>query len=133
MASQMQVLIYEGHMGSDPEMRYTPGGKAVTSFSMASNSSYKSADGEVVKNTIWLRITAWNKLAEIVNQYCQKGSHVIVTGTLKAGPNGSPTVYQNRSGDMAASFEVTASSIRILDFNNQREEVSAESEEDLPF
>ena len=110
----MQLVIYEGFLAADPEMRYTPSGKNVTNFRMGSNHSYKNTEGEQVKETTWLKITAWGKLGEIVNQYCGKGSHVFVTGRLRVGENGSPTTYKLSSGDWAASYEITASDIRII-------------------
>ena len=125
--------MYEGFLADDPEMRYTPAGKGVTNFRMGSNRSFKTADGRDIKETTWLKITCWGKLGEIVNQYCGKGSHVIVTGILRVGENGSPTVYQLKSGDWAASYEITASEVRIL---KGKEGVAppVESEsEDLPF
>ena len=114
MASQIQILIYEGYLAEDPEMRFTPKGQAVTNFRLGSNRQYKTADGNVVKETTWLKIATWGKLAEIVNQYCGKGSHVIVTGMLRPGENGSPTVYPLKTGGNAASFEVTATAVRII-------------------
>lgn len=136
MANQLQLVIYEGYLGRDPEMRYTPSGKNVTNFSMGSSRKYKTADGKEVKETTWLKVTAWGKLGEIVNQYCNKGSHVIVTGILRVGENGSPTPYQTKSGEWAASYEITASDIRILDkkeSGTSEDETEGNSEEDLPF
>ena len=114
MSKQIQLVMYEGFLADEPEMRYTPSGKGVTNFRMGSNRSYKTADGRDVKETTWLKITCWGKLGEIVNQYCGKGSHVIVQGILRVGENGSPTTYQLKSGDWAASYEITASEVRIL-------------------
>lgn len=135
MSKQIQLVMYEGFMANDPEMRYTKEGKNVTNFRMGSNRSFKTSDNRDVKETTWLKITCWGKLGEIVNQYCGKGSHVIVTGILRVGENGSPTVYQLKdSGDWAASYEITASEVRIL---KGKEGVAppAESSEtdDLPF
>lgn len=134
MAKQIQLVMYEGFLADEPEMRYTPAGKGVTNFRMGSNRSYKTADGRDVKETTWLKITCWGKLGEIVNQYCGKGSHVIVTGILRVGENGSPTPYQLKSGDWAAAYEITASEVRIL--KGKGGEGAAEppaDEEDIPF
>jgi single-strand DNA-binding protein len=114
MASQIQMVIYEGFLAEDPEMRYTPQGKPVTNFRMGSNRQYKTADGTAVKETTWLKITAWSKLGEIVNQLCGKGSHVIVIGKLRPNEAGSPNTYQLKSGEWAASFEITADEVRVL-------------------
>jgi len=68
------TLIIVGNVGRDPEMRYTPSGQAVTSFSVASNRRYTSSNGEQVNETIWFRVSAWGKQAEICNQFLKKGS-----------------------------------------------------------
>ena len=124
MASHIQHVMYEGFLGADPEMRYTPAGKAVTNFRIGSTRQYKTGDNEVVKETTWLKVTAWGKLGEIVNQYCGKGSHVIVEGILRVGENGSPTVYEMKNGGYGASYEITANAVRIINGKN----VSSDSE-----
>lgn len=73
-----------GNVGSDPEMRYTPGGNAVTSFSLATNRSYNTRDGERREETEWFRVVAWDRLAEICNQFVTKGRQVYVEGRLKS-------------------------------------------------
>lgn len=135
MANQIQALEYEGYLVADPEMRYTPSGKPVTNFRIGSNRQYKTADGEVVKETTWLKIATWGKLAEICNSYLAKGSHVIVKGILRVGANGSPEVYQLRDGNWAASYEVTANEVRILSGKTRTEDEVPVSEDDneIPF
>jgi single-strand DNA-binding protein len=78
------IIIIAGNVGRDPEMRYTPSGQPVTSFSVATNRQYTSSSGETVKETIWFRVTTWGKTAEVCNQYVKKGSKVLVEGTLTA-------------------------------------------------
>lgn len=136
MAKQIQLVMYEGYLSDDPEMRFTENGRNVTNFRMGSNRSYKTADGREIKETTWLKVTCWGKLGEIVNQYCAKSSWVIVTGVLRAGPNGSPSVYQLKSGDWAASYEITASEVRILKGRDGETGVVATGDtedEELPF
>ena len=88
-----------GNLGRDPEMRYLPSGAAVTSFSVAVNKSYTKASGEKVKETVWLRISAFGKLAEVVNQYCKKGQTVLVVGELQADKDtGSPRIWTAQDG-----------------------------------
>src|SRR6185369_14782291 len=72
------TIIIVGNVGKDPEMRYTPSGQAVTSFSVATNRQYTTGSGEQVKETIWFRVTTWGKQAEVCNQYVKKGSKVLV-------------------------------------------------------
>ena len=128
MASHIQHVMYEGFLGADPEMRYTPAGKAVTNFRFGSTRQYKTGE-DTVKETTWLKVTAWGKLGEVVNQYCAKGSHVIVTGILRVGENGSPTVYEMKNGGHGASYEITASSVRII---KGKDNASGTHESDFP-
>ncbi len=108
-------LIIVGNLGRDPEMRYTPSGQPVTSFSVATNRQYTNNNGQQVKETIWFRVTAWGKQAEVCDQYLKKGSKVLVEGRLVADPNtGGPKTYQKQDGSAGASFEVTASTVRFL-------------------
>ena len=69
-------LTIVGNVGREPEMRYTPSGQAVTSFSVATERKYTSGNGEQVKETIWFRVSTWGKQAEICKQYVKKGSKV---------------------------------------------------------
>ncbi len=68
------TLIIVGNVGRDPEMRYTPSGQPVTSFSVATSRQYTGSNGQPVKETIWFKITTWGKQAEVCNQYLKKGS-----------------------------------------------------------
>ena len=76
----MNKILIIGNLGSDPEMRYTPNGNPVTSFTVATNRRYRTGDGENREETEWFRISAWNRLAETCNQYLQRGSKVYVEG-----------------------------------------------------
>jgi single-strand DNA-binding protein len=117
-----QKIIVTGNLGRDPEMRYTPSGQAVTSFSVAVNESYTSANGEKVKKTIWFRVTAWGKQAEICNQYLKKGQMVLVDGRINADPNtGGPKVWTKQDGSTGSSFEITASTVRFLSSRGDNE------------
>src|SRR5512136_2619540 len=109
-----QTVIIVGNVGRDPEMRYTPSGQAVTSFSVATNRQYTNNNGETVKETIWFRVSAWGKQAETCNQYLKKGSKVLVEGRLTAdAESGGPRIWQGQKGT-GASFEVSASMVRFL-------------------
>jgi single-strand DNA-binding protein len=114
MANHIQMVMYEGFLAADPEMRVIPSGKTVTNFRIGSSRQWKNAEGEPVKETTWLKVTAWGKLGEIVNQYCAKGSHVIVRGILRVAENGSPAVYELKDGGHGASYEITADEVRII-------------------
>jgi len=110
-----QKIIIAGNLGRDPEMRYTPSGQAVTNFSVATNRQYTGSDGQLVKETIWFRISAWGKQAETCNQYLKRGSKVLVEGRLTADPqSGGPRVYTRQDGSTGSSFEITAGTVRFL-------------------
>jgi single-strand DNA-binding protein len=134
------TVILIGNLGRDPEMRYTPSGQPVTSFSVASNRSYTGSDGQKVDETIWFRVTAWGKQAETCNQYLRKGSKVLVEGRLVPDKNGGPRIWSKQDGTSGASFEVTASTVRFLSTRGEggsgepMEEHQGQSEGDeIPF
>ena len=94
-----QTIIIVGNVGRDPEMRYTPSGQAVTSFSVATNRQYSNNNGETVKETIWFRVSAWGKTGETCNQYLKKGSKVLIEGRLTADPaTGGPRIWNGQDG-----------------------------------
>ena len=82
----LNKMIVIGNVGSDPEMRYTPNGSAVTNFSVAANRRYTTAEGEQREETEWFRVAAWNRLAETCNQYVTKGMKIYVEGRLSSSP-----------------------------------------------
>ena len=83
MAKDLNKVMVIGRLGADPEMRYTPQGAAVTTFSVASGRKYTTAAGEEHEETEWFNMVAWNKLGEICNQYLTKGSRVYIEGRVK--------------------------------------------------
>ena len=92
-------LIIVGNVGKDPEMRYTPTGQAVTSFSVASTRQYTAGNGEQVKETIWFRVSTWGKSAEACNQYLKKGAKVLVEGIIAPDKTtGSPKISKKQHG-----------------------------------
>ncbi len=132
-----QTIILIGNLGKEPEMRYTPSGQPVVSFSVATNRSYKGAEGQPVKETTWFRVTAWGKQAETCNQYLRKGSKVLVEGRLTPDPDtGGPRIWES-NGKMGASYEVTASTVRFLSGREDHEEGEAVGGDgfgsDIPF
>ena len=127
------TIIVVGNLGRDPEMRYTPAGQAVTSFSVASTRKYTKADGTKVSETAWFRISVWGKQAETCNQFLSKGSKVLVEGSLIVDPEtGGPKLYNKKDGNgQGASFEINGSTVRFL--SSKADGGSAESEEEIPF
>lgn len=126
-------LIIVGNVGKDAEMRYTPSGQAVTSFSVASNRSYTSGNGEQVKETVWFRVTAWGKLAEVCNQYVKKGMSVLIEGRLTPDKlTGGPRVWKKSDGEPAANFEVNADTVRFLSSRGEHESAPVHEAEGVP-
>ena len=104
-----QKLIIIGRLGRDPEMRYTPEGTPVTSFSVATDRRWTDASGEQQQRTVWFRVSAWRRLAETCNQYLSKGRLVMVEGEIQ-----EPKAYQSRDGEWRASLNVTARAVKFL-------------------
>ena len=103
-----QILLI-GNCGSDPEMRYTPNGSMVVNFSLAVNSYRNGTDGEQIQETEWFRVSCWNKTAESVNQFLQKGSRCFVEGRFRSSS------YVGNDGTQRQSNAVTAFRVIFLD------------------
>jgi len=109
------TIVVVGNVGKDAEMRYTPSGAAVASFSVATNRQYTDSGGNQVQETAWFRISAWGKQAETCNQYVKKGMKVLVEGRLTADKGtGGPRVWTGPDGSPRSSFEVVAATVRFL-------------------
>jgi single-strand DNA-binding protein len=106
-----------GNLGKDPETRYTPGGKRVTSFSMAVNQRWKNAEGEVKESTEWIKVEAWGRLGEICATYLGKGRLVFVEGRLQ-------TDRYEKDGETHYFTKVVAQEMQMLD--RRPEEVEEE-------
>ncbi len=83
MSRGLNKVMVIGHLGRDPEMRYTPSGRPVTNFNVATSRSWKTSDNERRTETEWFNVVAWGSLAEICNQYLTKGQQVYVEGRLQ--------------------------------------------------
>jgi len=108
MASSFNRITIVGHLGRDAEMKYTPQGTAVCSFSIASTERRKDKSGEYQDQTTWFRVTLFGKQAEAVSQYLQKGKQVFVEGRLRTEE------YTDREGARRTSLEVTANEVHLL-------------------
>lgn len=135
-----QNLVIVGRLGGDPEMRYTPGGQAVTNISVATNRTYTKSDGERVEETTWFRVSAWGNLAENVHQYLRKGRQVLVEGRLNPDESGNPRTFTRNDGTPGASFEVTAQRIVFLGGRDDTggdgvgsEAGAPDTEDEIPF
>lgn len=116
------TVILVGNLGRDPEMRYTPSGQAVTTLSVAANRQYTASSGELVKETIWFKVSVWGKQAESCNQYLKKGRMVLVEGRLiPDGSTGGPRIWNRQDGTPGASYEVSANTVRFLSSRGDEE------------
>ncbi len=113
-----QILLI-GNCGSDPEMRYTPNGSMVVNFSLAVNSYRNSPEGDQIQETEWFRVSCWNKTAESVNQFLQKGQRCFVEGRFRSSN------YTANDGTQRQSNEVTA--FRVIFLDRSTANVSEES------
>ena len=104
----MNKIIVIGNLGRDPEMRYTPSGQSVTSFSIASNRRYTTASGEQREETEWFNVNAWGRLAETCNQYLTKGQQVYVEGRLRS------RTYQGNDGQTRVSLDINLTEMQML-------------------
>ena len=102
-------VILLGHLGADPEVRYTQSGTAVANLRLATNESYNDkTTGERIEKTEWHRIVAWGKLAEIVGQYLTKGRQIYVEGQLQTRQ------WQDKEGNTRYTTEVRAADLVML-------------------
>jgi len=83
MTRGLNKVMVIGHLGRAPEMRYTPSGRPVTSFSVVTSRTWTSAEGERHEESEWFNVVAWGNLAEICNQYLSKGQQVYIEGRLQ--------------------------------------------------
>jgi single-strand DNA-binding protein len=109
MASRsVNKVILIGHIGVDPEVRFTASGTAVCNFRIATNEGYKDNEGNFVERTEWHTIVAWARLAETVQEYMHKGMQIYVEGSLQT------RTWEDREGNTRYSTEVKAREIIML-------------------
>ena len=108
MVSVNRIIII-GNLGGDPEMRFTPNGRAVTSFRVATNHRYTTSEGERREETEWFTVVTWGKLAEQCNQFLTKGRLVYVEGRLRSH------TWDGQDGQKHFRNEIVASRVSFLD------------------
>jgi single-strand DNA-binding protein len=130
-----QQIVLIGHLGDDPELRYTADNVPVCSFRLAVNKQW-NREGEQGESTTWFRVTTWRRQAEVAAQYLRQGRQVMVIGEIKPS-----YAYLNRLGEPAATLEVTAHTVKFLGIDQGEESMQAGepvqgqllAEADLPF
>ena len=108
MSRGLNKVMIIGNLGRNPEMRYTPSGRAVTSFSVATSRSWVNAGGERREETEWFNVVAWGNLAEICKQYLTKGQQVYVEGRLQTRG------WEDQSGKKHYRTELVANEMVVL-------------------
>lgn len=130
MSRGLNKVMIIGRLGRDPEMRYTPSGRPVTTFNIATSRTWNTSDGERRTETEWFNIVAWGSLAEICKQYLTKGQQVYVEGRLQSRQ------WEDQEGVRHSSTEIVASEMIMLGDrreSNHQSELEAEDEEEYPF
>jgi single-strand DNA-binding protein len=97
-----------GHLGADPEMRYTANGSAVTTFRVATSRTFNDGSGERREETEWFRVVTWNRLAELCAQYLVKGRLVYVEGRLQTRS------WDDQQGQKRYMTELVAQEVKFL-------------------
>ena len=105
---RLNKIILIGHAGQDAEVRYTPNGDSVASFSLAVSNRYTNREGQQIDDTEWFRINAWGSRAEFVGNYIKKGMNIYAEGRLKSN------LYQDNAGETKVSLDVNAFEIQIV-------------------
>ncbi len=129
MSRGLNKVMIIGHLGRDPEMRYTPSGRPVTTFTMAVSRSWNTVDGERHTETEWFNVVAWGNLAEICKQYLNKGQQVYIEGRLQTRR------WEDKEGNKHTSIEVVANEMMMLGDrrdNNQSQEGAADEDQAEP-
>lgn len=130
MSRGLNKIMVIGRLGRDPEMRYTPSGRPVTSFTVATSRTWNTSEGERRVETEWFNVVAWGNLAEICNQHLTKGQQVYVEGRLQTRN------WDDAEGTKHTSVEIVANEMIMLSERREAEGTSdAETpeEDEFPF
>lgn len=125
MSRGLNKVMIIGNIGREPEKRYTPAGKAVATFSVATSRQWNSSDGEKHTATEWFNIVAWGTLAEICADHLLKGQQVYIEGRLQTRK------WEDKEGNKHNSFEIVANEMMILGERKDHEQahISASDED----
>jgi len=130
MSRGLNKVMIIGHLGRDPEMRYTPTGRPVTTFIVATNRSWNKSNGERHSETEWFNVVAWGSLAEICKQYLTKSQQVYVEGRLQTRH------WEDNDGKHHTSIEIVANEMIILGDRKEtfqaEDDNSFEEKDDIP-
>jgi single-strand DNA-binding protein len=140
MARGINKVILIGHLGGDPELRYTPDGTPVCNFRMATTERWNSRDGEQREQTEWHTVVAWRRLAEICGEYLSKGRQVYVEGSIRTRS------WEDQNGVTQYRTEIDARDVQMLGSRDaagmeeprerpaaREQKPATQDEDDLPF
>ena len=139
MSRGLNKVMIIGHLGRDPDMRYTPSGRPVTTFPVATSRSWNTVDGERHTETEWFNVVAWGNLAEICKQYLTKGQQVYIEGRLQTRK------WEDKEGIKHTAVEIVANEMMMLgerkdSYNNSQnnteepaENLDNGAEDEFPF
>jgi single-strand DNA-binding protein len=134
MSRGLNKVLIIGRLGRDPEMRYTPSGRPVTTFSVATSRTWNTSEGGRRTETEWFNVVAWSNLAEICKQHLSKGRLVYIEGRLQTRH------WEDLDGNKHSSTEIVANEMIMLDDRRESgsgsiddEEEDVEAEDEFPF
>jgi single-strand DNA-binding protein len=123
MARGLNKVLIIGRVGRDPEMRYTPSGRPVTTFSVGTSRTWTTADGERRTETEWFNVVAWSSLAEICKQYLTKDRLVYIEGRLQTRH------WEDQEGNKHSATEIVASEMIVLEERRETNQAASEYDE----
>jgi len=113
----LNKVMLIGRLGQDPEKRVTPNGASVINISMATTENWKDQSGDKQEKTEWHKLVFWNKLADIVEQYCKKGSQIYVEGSLQT------RAWENKDNVKMYTTEIVVRQMQMLDSKSDSQRV----------
>ena len=139
MSRGLNKVMIIGRLGRDPEMRYTPSGRPITTFSVATSRKWNTSEGEKRSDTEWFNVVAWGSLAEICNQYLSKGQQVYIEGRLQTRK------WEDDNGNKRSNIEIVAKEMIMLGDRKKKTDAdtsenegklsteNVEEDDDFPF
>ncbi len=118
--NSVNKVILIGNIGNKPEIRYTPSGAPVISFSLATNEKWVNAENETINNTEWHNIVAWNKLAEFANQYLFKGQSIYLEGKIRSSN------WTDENNNKRTKVDIVCSTIMPLEWKENESDDKSE-------
>ena len=126
MAAGVNKAILVGHLGADPDMRYTPSGQGVCELRIATSESWNDKNGQRQERTEWHRVVVWGKRAEVCSKYLAKGRQVFVEGRIQT------RTYDDKDGNKRYITEIIAADVQFLGGGNRDGSGATRTGDDAP-